>query len=402
MTFGLALVCLTGTAAAQEADLAAGTTISAVPEGAKEETPVFDLSVVYTAEVFGNALGRVRGGTRYLDNLDMMLSIDAERAVGWKGATLFAYGLYNNGKPFAEELVGAAQGVSNIETGVRALRLYEAWVEQRFAGDRASVKLGLYDLNSEFDAIETASLFINPSHGIGPDFSQSGRNGPSIFPVTSLALRADYKPHGRWTVRGALLDGVPGDADQPSRTTIRLNPRDGALGAVEVNYATEHSRVGIGYWRYSGSFEPISGEPAGKRGNDGLYAFFESRLSREEADEDQGLAGWVRLGFADPSFNLIKHYVGGGLTYTGPIPGRAADQVGLAIGWAGFGGAVRRSSALAGDPLQAGELIIEATYRARVTRRLTLQPDLQIILGPGRRRTTPEAMILGLRGEIDL
>jgi porin len=159
-------------------------------------------------------------------------------------------------------------------------------------------------------------------------------------------------------------------------------------------------QAGVGYWRYSGKFERLSGEPALKRGNDGLYAFLEGRLSREEADKDQGLAGWVRSGFADASFNPVAYYLGGGLTYTGPIRGRDADQVGLAIGWVGFGGAARRSSALTGDPLQAGELIVEATYRAPITRRLTLQPDLQIVFGAGGRRNAPEALILGLRGEI--
>ncbi|MDQ3482646.1 MAG: carbohydrate porin, partial [Pseudomonadota bacterium] len=159
----------------------------------EEEEPAIDLSVIYTAEVFRNTRGGLGRGTRYLDNFDMTLTVDGERALGWRGATLFAYGLYNNGEPFSDDLVGAVQGVSNIETGVGAARLYEAWIEQRFASDRASVKLGLYDLNSEFDAIEAAALFLNPSHGIGPDFSQSGRNGPSIFPVTSLAIRGDYR-----------------------------------------------------------------------------------------------------------------------------------------------------------------------------------------------------------------
>jgi porin len=88
----------------------------------RAETLPLDVSAVYTAELLGSALGGLRGGTRYLDNLDVTLSIDAERAFGWRGATLFAYGLYNNGKPWSKELVGAAQGVSNIETGVRSAR----------------------------------------------------------------------------------------------------------------------------------------------------------------------------------------------------------------------------------------------------------------------------------------
>jgi hypothetical protein len=51
----------------------------------------------------------VRRGSRYLDNLDVTLFVDAERAFGWYGATLFACGLYNNGIRFTENwLVRAA------------------------------------------------------------------------------------------------------------------------------------------------------------------------------------------------------------------------------------------------------------------------------------------------------
>ena len=419
-SFGLALLCVSGPAAGHDQGKIAEAIVAAAPLGPQAEThaegasPVHDrtsppsseeeaevdLSVVYTAEVMRNSRGGLRRGTRYLDNLDLTLRIDAEHALGWRGATLFAYALYNNGEFLSEDLVGAAQGVSNIETGVRALRLYEAWIEQSFASDRASLKLGLYDLNSEFDAIEAAGLFINPSHGIGPDFAQSGRNGPSIFPATSLALRGDYKISHRWIVRAALLDGVPGDPGRPRRTAIKLSGEEGALGVVEINYAAGRTRAGVGYWRYSGRFETFSGEPERSRGNDGLYAFVERRLTRERADDEQGLASWMRLGFADARLNPIQSYLGGGLTYTGPFPGRDKDQVGLALGWVEFGAPFRRSSALLGDPLNSREVIIEATYRAPVTRWLTLQPDLQYAIAPGGRSGTPNALIVGLRAEV--
>jgi carbohydrate-selective porin OprB len=105
----------------------------------EEQVPAIDVSIAYTGEILGNTRGGVGRGARYLDNLDVTLTIDAERAFGWRAATLFAYGLYNNGRPFSDDLVGAAQGVSNIETGVRAARLYEAWIEQRFASNLASL-----------------------------------------------------------------------------------------------------------------------------------------------------------------------------------------------------------------------------------------------------------------------
>jgi porin len=401
---GAALLCVAGLAAAQDTKTAPvhdGT----APSSVEEEAPAIDLSVVYTAEVMRNTSGGLRRGTRYLDNLDVTLSVDAERAFGWRGATLFAYGLYNNGEPFSKDLVGAAQSVSNIETGVRAARLYEAWIEQRFASDRASVEFGLYDLNSEFDAIDAAALFLNPSHGIGPDFSQSGRYGPSIFPVTSLGIRGDYKLADNWIVRAAVLDAVPSDPERPKRTVIRLGDGEGALGILELNYLGERTKAAMGYWRYTSQFETLSpptfvGGRAESRGNDGVYAFVERRLTREGADDEQGLAGWIRLGFADQKLNPIAMYMGGGLSYTGPFKDRDEDQVGLAVGVAEFGAPFRRGSALAGNPLEAREVIIEATYRAPLTPWLTLQPDLQYVIGPGGRPETSNALIVGLRAEV--
>ena len=172
---------------------------------------------------------------------------------------MFVYGLYNNGRALTGDLVGDAQGVSNIETGVRAVRLYEAWVEQRFG--RASVKFGLYDLNSEFDEHVTGSLFLNSTHGLGPDLSQSGLNGPSVFPVTSLALRADYQIDERLRLRAAVLDAVPGDPARPRRTAIRLGGAEGALLIGEAQYLTRNTRAILGYWRYTAGFAPVGPAP---------------------------------------------------------------------------------------------------------------------------------------------
>eukprot|EP01035_Chromulina_nebulosa_P035678 gene35678-47970_t len=177
---------------------------SGAPASANERPagPV-TLSLVYTADLRGNVRGGIATGTRYLDNVDLQLSVDADRLIGWKGARLFVYGLYNNGTPFSTELVGDVQSVSNVETDVRALRLFEAWIEQDI-GQRGSLKFGLYNLNAEFDTTRSGGLFLLSSHGIGPDFSQSGRNGPSIFPVTSLALRGEMKFGSNWLARGAV------------------------------------------------------------------------------------------------------------------------------------------------------------------------------------------------------
>ena len=148
-----------------------------------------EFNFVYTGEFFHNATGGLSRDTEYLGNFDATLAIDAEQWAGWTGASFYFYALGNHGGSPSEHS-GDLQGISNIDAP-NALKLYEAWYQQKFFGDRMSLLFGLYDLNSEFDSIDTASLFINSSHGIGPDFSQSGQNGPSILPdhIAGIALQ---------------------------------------------------------------------------------------------------------------------------------------------------------------------------------------------------------------------
>jgi porin len=373
---------------------------SAPSETAAAETPAVDLSILYTFDIWRNARGGLRRGWRYLDNLDVTLTIDTERAIGWPDATLFVYGLYNNGRSFSEELAGDVQGVANIETGVRALRLYEAWVEQRFG--RASIKLGLYDLNSEFDEHRAGSLFLNSTHGLGPDFSQSGLNGPSVFPVTSLALRVDYQIDERWRVRAAILDAVPGDPARPRRTAIRLRDAEGALLIGEGQYEARNTRAILGYWRYTAGFASLdpTAPPSAQRGNDGLYMMVEQRLSRIGADGARGLAGWLRLGLASDRFNPIDQNLSGGLVYMGPIAARPADQVGIAFSRARFGAPHRAAMALAATPVTRSEISIEASYFATLTPWLSIRPDVQYVINPGGNPNLRDALILGLRTQI--
>lgn len=369
-------------------------------------SPAIDLSVVYTGEVWRNTRGGLRRGERYLDNLDLTLTVDAERALGWRGVTLFAYGLYNNGASFSGDLTGDIQTISNIETGVKAARLYEAWIDKRFAGGRASVRFGLYDLNSEFDTTEAGSLSLLSSHGIGPDFAQSGRNGPSIFPVTSLALRAEYKPTDRWTARAAVLDGVPGDPARPKRTAIKLRARGGALLVGEIAYTDADTKAAVGAWAYTSRFagleRPADGD--GRADNRGAYLLVERHLLRTRGgvadDVKPGLAGFLRLGFAQGRINPIGRYVGGGLVHTGLFRRERDDRLGVTVARAAFGRPYRRAVAAGGTRTDRGETVVELTYRTPLTPWLTIQPDLQYVADPGGDPAVRDALALGLRAEI--
>jgi porin len=362
--------------------------------------------IAYTGDVWTNARGGIARGTRYLDNLDVLVNVDLEKAASIPNTTLFVYGLYNNGKDFSGSLVGDALVVSNIETGVQAARLYEAWVQHDALGGRLSLRAGLYDFNAEFDALDSASLFIGSGHGIGADIAQSGQNGPSIFPSTSLAARVQFGLTDALKLRVAVLDGVPGDPNRPKRTAIKLGNGDGALLAGEFEWTTESTKILLGYWRYTAAFEnylatATAGVTVTSKGNDGIYLRGETRLWRQGPNAERGLSAFARIGGADSRYNGFSRFYSLGAVYDGPLASRPEDQFGLALAWAETATALRRFGQLSGAPVDSREVVLEGTYRAPITPWLTVQPTVQYVINPGLDQSLNNALTMGLRTELN-
>jgi porin len=340
------------------------------------------LEAVYTGEVWRSE-GGAADGWRYLDNLDLTLAADLDAAAGIRGTRAFAYVLYNNGASLSE-LTGDALVASNIETGVRAVRLYEAWIEHDFSPG-ASLRVGLYDLNSEFDALESSTLFMGSAHGIGTDVSQSGENGPSIFPVTGLAARVAVEATGGLTLRGALLDAVPGDPDHPARTAIHLG--DGALAIGEADWRIGRARLLLGAWRYSERLPRLDGGGGARSG--GAYVRGEACLVREP---DCGVQAFFRLGTASAAVNPFALFASAGITLE--LSDRA--RIGLALAHARAGRPAR------GIPAHLlSETSGELTLAYRLGPRLVLQPNVQII-STGANPRGGTAAVIGFRAVFEL
>ena len=216
---------------------------------AAESSSSWTLGSTYTADFLRNTHGGLAVGDAYLDNLDITLDVDGERAFGIPGLRLFAYGLYNNATRFSEVLPGDAMTASNIDAP-EDFQLYELWADWSFGAHASSVRAGLYDLNSEFDVSDARSLFINSSFGVGHELGQTGVNGPSIFPATSLAVRIAFKPSANWALMAAAFDAVPGGAGD-SHSHLQLGGEDGALLIAEAQrYGERVTKFAVGAWHY--------------------------------------------------------------------------------------------------------------------------------------------------------
>jgi len=363
----------------------------------------YQFDIIYKGEIWGVADGGLRQDAVYIDNLDVQFSIDGKKAFDFEGAKFFVYGIYNNDNTLSDQYVGDIQTVSNIDT-IGAVRLLEAWYDQTFFDEKLSLRFGLYNLNAEFDVIDTATLFLNSSQGIGPEFSKSNTFGLSIFPVTSLAARAHFNLNDRLSFKAAILDGVPGDPNRPrAAAVIRLSNEEGILGIFETNYKLDEGMLRAGYWRNSSGFDDIlrvdlNGDPLQDLVNEGFYLSAEHAVWKW-ANGDRASA-FIRYGQGENDISRVDEYLGFGATYESDPVNFIPYTVGVAVAISENGTPFLQSELNQGLLFEKREIAIEGIARFQVTDWLALQPDVQYVIMPGILPNLKNALVFGLRFEL--
>lgn len=346
---------------------------------ATQPCTALEVELSYTADYFHNIQGGLKTGDVYLDLLTLSASHTLKINSDW-AVNANASAFYANGHSLSASIIGDAQVASSLEGGGRFSKLATASVD--ISGDNASYLLGLYDVNSEFDVLESASLFINSAHGIGSEIALSGQNGPSIYPFYSLALR------GQWTfenssIRAAVMDGVPGSSTSNNAPMPEVNSNEGYFSIIEYEYRSDSSKLLIGAWQYSksqttlsSSSSTLNGQERFESGNYGVY------LRRETELWHNNTMGFLRIGYANSNFNQFDLFTGMGITQSGLFNIRPDDIAGIAIAY------VRHAE-------RSYEASVEATYQFTISDELFIQPNVQFIANPSAQH--PDALALGVR-----
>ncbi len=370
------------------------------PAAAEDAAPALTLQVLYTADATGVVQGVRPHAGRYLDNLDLTADLDLEEAVGWSGATLHAYAL-NNAGGAPNDIAGTLQGVDNIEVTTPRLRLFELWLEQGFAGGKASVRAGLYNLNSEFYANEAAGLLIEPAFGIGSELAATGPNGPSIFPSTGLGARVNVNFGDGGYARAAVLNAMSGVLGDPGGVDTSFD--DGVLAIAEAGVEGP-TRFGFGVWRYSQRQDDIrsvdaSGAPLPARAQ-GAYALGEQHLFG--TDEAANGTAFLRVGVSDGKTTPFKGGWQAGVLVNRPFASRPDSAVSVGLQQGVLNRKFRANLRDGGVRAGRAETGAEVTYSDKVTSRITVQPDLQWVRHAGGDRDAQDRFIAALRIKIDL
>jgi porin len=333
--------------------------------------------VAYTVD----AVSLANAGNRsvsLLDNLDLTLDIDADQLLGTSGTSAFLYVLNNMGARPNDD-AQTLSGISNIEVPAPRLRLYEAWIQQQIT-QTLSARIGLQDLNAEFNATETSDLFLNPSFGISPEFSLTGPSGPSIFPITSLALTIQaklgeqgYFKLGAFNATAAPLFTHGGE---------RLDDPTGHLLVTEVGISGPF-RIGVGAWGYTRKQAIVTWDEAdvGRSAGRGVHLLVEGPAMGPQ--DGRHLRLFLRAGTSWGGTAAVDTAWQTGLLLNQPFAGRPDSQIAVGLHSASLSKAYSRSVEAITAQKTGSEAGFELTVSDKLLPWLSIQPDLQLISIPG-------------------
>jgi porin len=365
-----------------------------------DDARALTLSGVYKLDVMGTVSGGLSHHATVLDNLSVNADLDLEKALHWRGATLHVSFLSNQGgQPGVD--AGSLQGVNNIEVVHQRAKVYEAWIDQAFADGAVDIKAGLFDTNSELNVTDSAGVFLAPTYGISSEVAATGPNGPSIFPSLSLAARIDVKPAKDVYLRFAAVNALANDLGDPGGVDTSFS--QGLLLWGEAGW-TGDGKIAVGAWGYTKDQPDLrdvlpSGDPKPSPTH-GAYVMVDHPVARN-ADGSARTSVFLRFGVSEGDTSPYRAAGSVGVNANHLFAGRPDDVLGLGFSWGTLSAKYRAVSADAGEPLDTAETAIEVTYAARFGQHFTLQPDLQYIHRPSGDPAIKDALVLGVRGQVN-
>jgi porin len=236
---------------------------------------------------------------------------------------------------------------------------------------------------------------------VGRELSQTGVQGPSVFPVTAPAIRVRAEPTPDFYIQSAVFNGVAGDPNYTDGTHARVASEDGLLLITEAAFLRHGGEKGdenlgklaFGTWSYTKPVDHLT-DTTRQVVSSGSYALLDQALTDK-------ISFFARAGVAADEAYEVSSNISAGLGFRELIPGRTDDVLGIAGTQAQAGSTYRQQQDTAGTPIESKETVLEVTYRAKLWRGVVLQPDYQYIDRPYFSKTIPWAQSFGARLELN-
>lgn len=367
-----------------------------------------DLFSVYQINAHGGK--DTKDAQRITGDYNLHLAFDLEKLLKLKGAYFYIRGQggFGNGLDGTDK-IGDVFGVSGETVGYRSMDVVEAWYHQNLYDGKVQFRLGKIDMSGTIDC-RGCPLSID-----GNAYANDARtqflnnalvNNPTIpFPDMGLGAMTYFTPV-EWFYMTAGVADAQADYRKTGFSTA-FHDEDYFVSMYEFGFTPAiPTRKGPldGAYRFGLWYDPqpkemyfndLNGElPARyKRDDVGFYTSFNQMVYRENNQDDQGLGLFFRYGYAHSDANFLEHFWSIGGQYQGLVPTRDDDVLGLGVAQ-GF----MTSDLAYYDGYNPGrETVFELYYAIKITKWLTLSPDVQYIMDPGANHDGRDTTVLGLR-----
>jgi porin len=399
LVFGAAMIADGPVQAGEDEDIAESfsgrNTLLGDPGGLRSwlEDRGLSVELVYTSDFFANTRGgmRTNGAREYRGDVSLYLELDTKAAGLWENGTFFVHLQEQHGHGITDKYVGDFQVLSNIDAD-DFKQVSEFWYRHTFFDQRVWLKLGKQEANEDFGWNGYGGEFLQSSPGFSPTIPLA------TFPDQDWGVVLGIEPAEWFSINVGMYQGRPDGGRSIGAT---LDDLHGPMVLVEPAFHYEVAGypgcLRVGNWWNGDRFDKFDKDdptPSTIGESHGWYVTFDQEVWSENPETDgdeQGIGLFAQYGWAPEDRSEATEYVGGGIQWTGPLPDRDNDVLGL--------GAFHVFFSDEADFEEDRETAFELFYKAQVCGWLILRPDIQYIANPGG-TANKDAVAVGMRCEV--
>src|SRR5581483_2115953 len=352
----------------------------------------------YNALVHG--LAGVHHNRRWTGNSSFILdlSIDLQKAMGWKGALIGSEFLQFNGQSTNAD-AGVVQGYNSLpgHPPLDRSELYQLWILQKFWHNKLSVRIGKTVPTFHFNNVSKPVTTDNPAVSIP---SVTGLIYTPIFVNPTMigvlggyynsvyGVVATLAPTKEAYVNLGFFDGNLARGVQTGLTGPRFNGY--YFSIAEMGYGWAKSKPGIaavGGWYQSGK---LKSDSQSQTGTGGVYAFGSQALwvKKSETTNQGNVSGFFQFGWNNSRTLPMNLFGGLGLTAFALVPHRPNDSFGMGMAWSRLNRFMFS---------RHSEFMFQTYYQGQLYKSTYFQPVLSYIPNPGAHPTKSNVVAITSR-----
>ena len=385
-----------------------------------------DLELSYINEFASNVRGGAAQRTADAEQVYFGGTLDLERLFAIPGAKLVFSLTDRNGDSLSVKAkLNTLLEVQEIFGEGNYVRLNQLYWGQQLFDRRVELKFGR--LTGTFDFMPFSCNFQNitfcatlPSHNVVAHWI--------AFPGSTWAGVARVSFKSDWYLQAGVYEINPEFAEY--KYTLAFGRPFGGIGkrvVVETGWLPKSAGPDGGY-RLGAWYDDVGGNdlylntarrplvtnggtPLQRHHESGFYAMAQQQVWTQKGSDTRGLSVFMNFVQTDQDITKIGQIAEVGLFWTGPLPARPQDDLGIAVGRVQVNPRVTDGEVLynaqvapllgiPSEPVQHAEYPTEIYYSLNATPAVTLRPNVQLIHAPGGVSDRANVLVLGLHMSI--